>query len=79
MDSMSIKDARQQFAKLINAAQRGHSVSITRRGKTVAQINPAAGTKRPKLPNMAAFRESLGKPVKDSKATIRHLRDQERY
>jgi prevent-host-death family protein len=79
MDSMSVKDARQQFAKLVNAAWRGRSIAITRRGKTVAQINPVAGTKRPKLPNMTAFRESLGKPVKDSKATIRRLRDQERY
>ena len=79
MDAISVKDARQQFAKLVDAAQRGRSTAITRRGKPVAQIVPVGGNKRPKLPDLAAFRDSLGKPVKKSTATIQHLRELERY
>ena len=79
MEAVSVKDARQQFAKLVNAARNGRSTAIVRRGKPVAQIAPVGGNKRPKLPDLAAFRESLGKPTKKSVATIRHLREQERY
>ena len=79
MEAISVKDARQRFAKLVNAAQHGRSIAITRRGKPVAQIAPVGGDKRPKLPDLVAFRESLGKPVKKSLATIQHLREQERY
>ncbi|MCL2639569.1 MAG: type II toxin-antitoxin system prevent-host-death family antitoxin [Phycisphaerales bacterium] len=79
MNTISVKDARQQFAKLVNAARNGRSTAIVRRGKPVAQIGPVDSGKRPKLPDLAAFRGSLGKPVKKSLATIRHLRELERY
>ena len=79
MDSMSIKEARQQFARLVNSAGRGRAVKITRRGKAIAQIAPLASAGRGRLPDLSAFRASLGKPVKKSTATIRRLREQERY
>jgi prevent-host-death family protein len=76
---MSIKAARQQFAKVISAVQRGRSVAITRRGKAVAKIAPVNPAKKQRLPDLTAFRASLSKPTGKSKATIRALRDQERY
>ena len=79
MDSMSIKDARQQFAKLVNSAGRGRKVAITRRGRPVAQITPIQSGARPRLPDLSAFRNALGKPVAKSAATIRHLRMGKRY
>ena len=79
MDSMSIKDARQQFAKLVNSAGRGRKVAITRRGRAVAQITPVQSGTRPKLPDLSAFRHALGKPARKSGATIRDLRTRERY
>lgn len=79
MDSISIKQARQNFAKLINSAGRGQAVAITRRGKPVAQITPAQPTTRPRLPDLTAFRDSLGGPAKPAKSAIRRLRSQERY
>ena len=79
MNAISVKDARQQFAKLVNAAHHGRSTAITRRGKPVAQIVPVTNKKQPKLPDLTAFRDSLGTPPKKSTATIRHLRNQERY
>lgn len=79
MKSINIKDARQQFAKLVNSASKGETVTITRRGKTVAQIAPVQPATRPCLPDLTAFRNSLGQPPRKSIATIRHLRDQARY
>lgn len=78
MDSISVKDARQQFAQLIRRAQRGRTVAILRRGKAVAQIAPVPSAKGGGLPDLSAFRQSLGAPARKPKATVRHLRDQER-
>jgi|GEM_PF-3002287 len=49
MDTVSVKEARIQLAKLINAAQRGRGVAITRRGKTVAHLVPPP-SQRKRLP-----------------------------
>ncbi len=79
MESISIKTARQQFARLVDSAERGRRVTITRRGKAVAQIAPVTSAKRPRLPDLTSFRASLGKPAGKSAAGIRHLRERERY
>ena len=81
MRSMSVKDARQQFAKLVNTVQQGRTVAITRRGKAVVTMTPVQKLKPRALPDLTEFRASLGKapaPGK-SRATIQHLRQQERY
>jgi prevent-host-death family protein len=38
---LSIREARAQFAKAIEAAQRGERVVITRNGQPVAELGPA--------------------------------------
>jgi prevent-host-death family protein len=78
MDFISVKDARRQFARLVGSAGRGCPVTITRRGRAIAQIAPIESSRRP-LPDLSAFRASLGKPVAKSAATIRHLRQENRY
>jgi len=79
MDRISIKNARQQFAKLLTAAQRGRSVTITRRGKPVAKIGPVGPSEQRQFPDLTEFRASLGKRSKSSRANIEKLRDLERY
>lgn len=37
---MSVREARANFAHAIDAAERGEQVSITRNGKTVAELGP---------------------------------------
>ncbi len=39
---LSIREARAQFAKAIEAAQRGERVTITKNGKPVAELVPPA-------------------------------------
>lgn len=43
---MSTGEAKNQFSKLIRAAERGEKVVITRHGKPVAQITPTSPAKR---------------------------------
>ncbi|MBI5725924.1 MAG: type II toxin-antitoxin system prevent-host-death family antitoxin [Planctomycetes bacterium] len=59
MTSVSVKNARQKFASLVRAAQRGRSVAITRRGKKVARIVPAEPPEAGPLPSLAEFRASI--------------------
>ena len=42
---MSVREARANFAHALDAAERGEPVSITRNGKTVAQLVPPAKKK----------------------------------
>lgn len=79
MNAISIKHARQQFAQLVNSVQGGRTVALLRRGKAVAQITPMPAALRQGLPDLSAFRASLGKPAPKSKATLTHLRQAERY
>ena len=79
MLSVSVNMARKQFANLIGRVERGRSVAITRRGEPVVQMAPIQPFLRPRLPDLTEFRESLGTPPRKAAATIRRLREQERY
>jgi prevent-host-death family protein len=79
MDTMSVRQARQKFAEIIKKAEAGGSVVITRRGRRVAKVVPTAEPKRRGLPDLSAFRASLGKIKNRPEATIQALRANERY
>lgn len=79
MMTVSVNEARKQLADLINAVTQGQQVAISRRGKPVAKLSAIAAGKRPQLPDLAQFRKSLGKATSKPAATIRRLRDEERY
>jgi prevent-host-death family protein len=78
MESISVKQARQKFARLVDRAQRGASVMITRRGKRVAKLTPVAEPPSEGMPDLTQFRASLGKPKRRG-ATIKELRNDQRY
>lgn len=79
MVTVSVNEARRKLADLINSVAQGQHVAITRRGKPVVQLSAIRALKRPHLPDLSDFRASLGKTPARSTATIRHLRQQERY
>jgi prevent-host-death family protein len=79
VDTVSIKEARQHLIALVRAAERGETVTITRRGKEVARIVPAAGQTLKPLPDLSEFRASIkikGKPLSQ---TVIDMRSEERY
>lgn len=59
MATVTIREARQRFSDLIKAAERGESITITRRGRRVAQLVPAREPAAKGLPDLSAFRASL--------------------
>ena len=45
MDRMTVYDAKARFSELVERAQGGRSTVITKRGRVVAKIVPAAGSR----------------------------------
>ena len=79
MDTVSIREARRRLSQLVDAAERGDAVVITRRGKKVARLTSVQGKGGKRLPDLAAFRASIkvkGKPLSqvviDARREARH-------
>lgn len=59
MGTVSIREARKHLSQLVDAAQRGESVTITRRGKQVARLGPVEPEGGRGLPDLTEFRASV--------------------
>ena len=59
MRSVDIQEARRKLNELVDAAEQGELVLITRHGKEVARIKPAGPAHGAPLPDLTAFRESI--------------------
>ncbi len=79
MIQVSVREARQRWAKLINTAQSGEVVEVTRRGKTVARIVPPEPATRRKLPDLSAFHKTLKMAGSPMSQTVINMRRRERY
>lgn len=79
MGAYSIAQAKAHLSALVEQATRGETVTLTRRGKPVARIVPAAAlTPKPKLDLVALqkFRSSLPAASIDSAHMVRNMRDE---
>jgi prevent-host-death family protein len=59
MKHIGIKEARQNLRSLIQQAERGEQIAITRQGKAVAQLGPPRKIRK-RLPSLAEFRRGIG-------------------
>jgi prevent-host-death family protein len=78
MRTVQLSEARRRLSDLVRAAERGESVSITRRGKEVARLVPPEKGVRKPLPDLTEFRKPIeikGKPLSQ---TVIDMRDEER-
>lgn len=79
MHSISVRDARAHLANIIDQVSAGQSVAITRRGREVARIVPAAQSVRP-LPRRASTRAAMIKHgAKVTRSTVATQRSEERW
>lgn len=84
MSSYSIATAQEQLSRLIDAAQGGESVTITRDGKPVAELRSSAPASAPKQMTKAererlrARRDARPPLGGDAVAIIREMRGEER-
>lgn len=80
MDRINLADAKARLSELVDRAAAGEPVCITRRGKPVAQITPAAVSRKPIDP--ATLRKVTDKmPLQRTGARtfVRRIRDSSRY
>jgi prevent-host-death family protein len=71
---IGIKQARQELPNLINRAEAGEEIVITRQGKPVAKLIPAPKTLKP-LPSLTAFRREIGRTGTPAAQIVREERD----
>jgi prevent-host-death family protein len=74
MRHVGIKQARQELPELIDRAEAGEEVVITRQGKPVAKLVAAPKTRKP-LPSLAEFRCAIGRPGTPASRLVREERD----
>jgi len=79
MTTVSLAQAKARLSELLDKVEAGEEVIVTRHGKAVARISPAAQQKKPiDFDRLAAFRATmpdLGEPSVD---ILRRLRDEGR-
>jgi len=79
MNRMNIREVRKQLSRLVDAAQRGESTVILRRGHAVARIAPVVPKSKAGLPDLATFRSKIGIRGKAMSKVIAEQRKKARY
>ncbi len=78
MKTINIKDARAHLSELINLAEKGNEITITRHGKKVAKLVPIDKSGK-KLPSLKTFRETINVKGKPLSQILIQERRKERY
>lgn len=80
MKSVSLADAKAHLSKLVDQAEAGESVCITRRGKPVARLVPVEKAREPiDIEKLRALVLSMPMQEEDAGTFMRRLRDEARY
>ncbi|UVO52908.1 type II toxin-antitoxin system Phd/YefM family antitoxin [Sphingomonas sp. SUN039] len=79
MESINLADAKARFSEIVDRAEAGESIEITRRGKLAARIVPPT-TDQPRKPidleALRKLRESLPYQTQTAADLIREMRDE---
>lgn len=78
MNTLTVKDIRQNLSQAINNAESGEETVITRYGKPIAKLVPIEAEQR-KFPDMSEFRKSIKLKGKPLSQTVIEMRNEERY
>ena len=79
MNTISIREARKHLSNLVDAAQHGESVTITRRGKEVARLVPVDDVPLRGLPDLSEFRASFKVKGRSLTDELLAQRQEDRY
>jgi len=79
MATVKLSEARKRLSELVRAAERGESVTITRRGREVARIVPAEKKPLKPLPDLTDFRASIKIKGRSLTEELLAMRREERY
>ncbi len=75
---INVKEARNKISALLDITQKGGEVLISRRGKKVARLVPAADAEK-RLPDLSVFRASIAVKGGPLSRTVIDGRNAERY
>lgn len=78
MRTVSVREARAEISRLLDAVARGEEVVIERHGRPVARLVPVA-TEIRHLPDRSAFRQSLREARESARQAVRAMRDEQRF
>jgi prevent-host-death family protein len=78
MGTVNLREARKKLGALVAAAERGEVTVITRRGRTVARMEPVRAKRRRGLPDLTAFRASIKMTGKGLSQAVLDNRREER-
>ncbi len=80
MAEMSIADAKAHLSELVDRAEAGETISITRRGKPVAQLTAVREPRKHiDASALRAFTSTLKPSSVDAGTFVRAMRDDDRY
>lgn len=78
MEKVSVREARERLAHLLDTVASGEEVIIVRRGKPAARLTTVRKPRWQGFPDRSALRASLPKSTSSAAQTVRKLRDNER-
>jgi prevent-host-death family protein len=80
MDEVTVAEAKAHLSELIDRAERGEQVQITRRGKLVARLTSVKRQVKPiDLDALRALTGSQPVQPEPARSWLRSVRDEERY
>jgi prevent-host-death family protein len=80
MDATTLHDAKAHLSELVDRAEAGDTIEITRRGKPVARLTSVARSrKRIDVVMLQALTEAMPPQVQDAADLVRSTRDGDRY
>jgi prevent-host-death family protein len=80
MSSISLAEAKAHLSELVDRAEAGDTVLITRRGKEVARLTAVERARRRVDPvALRAITNMMPRQVEDAAAFVRRMRDEDRY
>jgi prevent-host-death family protein len=80
MGAISLADAKAMLSELVDRAEAGETIEITRRGKPVARLTAVAKPrKRVRLSELQALTKGMPLQSESAADLVRSMRDSDRY
>ena len=80
MSTISLADAKARLSELIDRAEAGEEICITRRGKPVARLLPARRARKAiDMSDMCSVTEQMPEQPESAADFVRRMREEDRY
>ena len=75
---VNVREARKDFSQLLNRVEAGEEITITRKGKEIAQLVPRSQASKT-LPDLSEFRAAIKLEGEPLSQTVQTIREDNRY